>query len=200
MQKKEVLDIIYKVRYTVFWSLYTYGKVVIIVEVQTKKKRIILTIILVSIIAIISAVLIAVIMINHESDSSGSAELSANEVLNKVIDKMNYQNLSPISSQNISNYYELPPDTISDCSMYISSKSESGIELTCFILADDSCEEKVRSTINHYLSTKDATYKELTDKPLKYKTTVELPYIFVAISDDCDNASVSFRNVITGKL
>ena len=163
---------------------------------HTKKRNIFLTIIIVLIIFSTAAVLV-IVTISYQNQSSGSKNnYSADEVLSDVITKMNYQNLSPISTENIRKYYELPDNTVSDSSMYISSSSDISTELACFKLRSDVDENVLDDIINEYLESKTGAYKELTEKNIQPKTSVDYPYVFVVISSDSETAVSVFESII----
>ena len=70
------------------------------------KRNIILTTIVLSIIFISTAVTVILLFSSQRrSMQKNSLTLTVDEVVSRVAKKMNYNNLTPISKQNISRYY-----------------------------------------------------------------------------------------------
>ena len=109
--------------------------------------------------------------------------------------KMNYTNLSPISKENISRYYEIPPDTVMDSAMYISGKSGTEIELACFRLYDNCTTNDMMPTVNSYLDDKGLS-PQSSDQPINAKVSSRPPYLFVAVAQDSETAAKAFETVL----
>ncbi len=170
---------------------------VMTVEKQTTRKNITLTIVIVSIIALIAAALVAASIIVN-TPSTEKEDINADMIVTSVIKKMNYTNLTGISSENIGKYYDIPKGSVSDSAMYISSRTENGTELACFEYTDSADMEKLKKMIAEYTSSKLSNYKKVSDKTLSSRTDISGSYIFVVISDNSDAAVEAFRE-ITGK-
>ncbi len=162
-----------------------------------KPKRIVLTVAIIIAITAVAAILVILTVAQQKADQSGQLNLTAEEVLEGVINKMNYRSLSQISSENISKYYEIPDGTIVDFAMYVSGKADSSTEIACFKLKDKSRQETLITSINNYLASKSNTYKDVADSAIHFDTDVSYPYVFVAVSSDSQNAVSAFEFVIS---
>ena len=168
-----------------------------------KKRNIILTVSLILVIIVISTVLITIVLQeqykNKDSSTTVSADLSADEVVNGVIKKMNYTNLSPISKESISCYYQLPEDAVSDYAMYISGKSGDEVEITCFVLTNEAAEDKVTDSISEHLNTRSsASEQSNTSSSIQPITTIRFPYVFVTVAQDSETAAKAFETIVGG--
>lgn len=167
-----------------------------------RKKNILLTAVLLAVIAIISAILIIISLYMQNSSKNQTIDYSAEYVAQTVIQKMNYQNLTQISSENISKYYDVPKGIVIDSAMYISNLSDSGTEVACFKLndrSDNEDRETLSEIIADYTSSKISNYKDVNDHTLLSKTDIVYPYVFVVISSDPNGAVTAFENVITNE-
>ena len=78
-----------------------------------------MTIIIIALIAIIAGVLVLISLNMQKKITANNVNLSADQIVSSVIKKMNYQNLSPVSKENISKFYDIPEDTVNDYAVYI---------------------------------------------------------------------------------
>lgn len=169
-------------------------------EVQSKRRNIILTVILLLVIAVSTSVIVLIMFSAQQNNkSSKTNNLTTEDIVSQVVKKMNYQNLSQISSENISKYYDIPQDTVTDSAMYISNRADSGIEFACFKLRNENDEEILMSAISDYLNTKNSTYKEVNSKSSQTKIDTVFPYVFVAVSSDSETAVRVFKDIITDR-
>ena len=61
-----------------------------------------MTIIIIALIAIIAGILVLISLNMQKRNTANNVNLSADQIVSNVIKKMNYQNLSPVSKENIS--------------------------------------------------------------------------------------------------
>lgn len=170
-----------------------------------KKRNIVLTVSALLVIAATTAALVFISLNMQASPRSGNTSLSADEVVTGVIKKMNYQNLTPISKENISRYYEIPEDTVCDYAMYISGRTGSETELTCFKLKDGGSEKALMDIINDYLSSKAARSSVVSETTSTQNASAAAatavlkrdPFIFVAVAQDSSSALKAFDNLVT---
>lgn len=162
-----------------------------------KKRNIILTIILLVIIILITFVTVVFVLSLQNNQKTAKNYLTANTVISQVIKKMNYQNLSKISDENISKYYNIPQGIVTDSAMYISSRADSGLELTCFRLNGENSEQALSEAISEYISSKNTENKEGSGQLAKFKTDTVYPYVFVAFASDSEAAASAFEEVIS---
>ena len=170
-----------------------------------KKRNIVLTVSALLVIAATTAALVFISLNMQARPRSGNTSLSADEVVTGVIKKMNYQNLTPISKENISRYYEIPEDTVCDYAMYISGRTGSETELTCFKLKDGGSEKALMDIINDYLSSKAARSSVVSETTSTQNASAAAatavlkrdPFIFVAVAQDSSNALKAFDNLVT---
>lgn len=168
---------------------------------KNQKRNIILTIIIIFFIAVIASVLIFLTMSVYNSKKQQTNEnLSVNYITSSVIEKMGYQNLSEISSENICKYYEIPDGVVLESDMYVSNRPDSFTEIACFKLTDKSKQDELMKSISEYITSKNSTYKGVNEKEYQNinnsKTEVNYPYAFVVISSDSDAAVDAFNSVI----
>ena len=171
---------------------------------QTKKRNVILTVSALLVIVATAAALVVLALSMQTKPKTSNVNLSADDVVTGVIKKMNYQNLTPISKENISRYYEIPDDTVCDYAMYISGRAGSETELTCFKLKGGADEQKLMQNISDYLSFKTPTPAVSGENvsaqtaPLNTSTAVltHHPFIFVAVAQDSSSALKAFDALI----
>lgn len=171
-------------------------------EVMEYKKsgNVLLSIIIVIIITILAAILSAASLMMFAQTENARDNLSAKEIASKIVKDMNYENLSEISEESISKYYEIPENSVSDSAMYVSLRSDSYSEIACFKLKSEEKEDEVSEVIYKYIEAKKNTYKDVNEKAYsivsKSKIKISYPYIFVAITSDSDAAVSSFENLL----
>ena len=166
---------------------------------MNRKKNIFLTVIIISIIIIITSVAVAVMLSRQNSQKNSNSYLTANTIISQVIKKMNYQNLSKISDENISKYYNIPDGIITDSAMYISNRTDSGMELACFRLSDEDNSQSLSDAISEHISSKNIENKEGSGQLAQFKTDTIYPYVFVAVASDSEAASNAFEEIINTK-
>lgn len=168
---------------------------------KQKQNNIALTILIIAIIIIISSILSFITVTLLGTKKTENTEYTSSEVTSMVIKKMNYENLSEISQSNISKYYDIPKNTVKDCSLYISARSDNFTEIACFRLSSQDKEKQLIKVINDYIAEKTKTYKGIGDNAYsiisKSKTDIKYPYVFVAITPDSEAAINTFETIIT---
>ncbi len=164
-----------------------------------KRKNLKLTIIALVLIIATAAVLILISLSMQKKSVKSDLTLSTDQVVTGVIKKMNYTNLSPISTENISRYYEIPLNTVSDSAMYISGKSGTEVELVCFKLLNNEAQKPLARAINEYLEEKVST-SQSTTQPINSKVATHFPYIFVVVAQDSETAVKAFETVLSDSL
>ncbi len=164
-----------------------------------KKRNIFLTAILLSIIAAVTAVIVIAVLAEQNTQKNARSYLATNTIVSQVIKKMNYQNLSKISDENISKYYNIPNGIITDSSVYISNRTDSGMELACFRLSSEDCAPILSDSISEHISSKNNENKEGSGQLAKFKTDTVYPYVFVAVASDSEAAANAFRETVNEK-
>ena len=170
---------------------------------KNKQRNIILSVIIILIIAITAAILCMITLssANLFNKNKTKKDLSAGYIASSVVAKMNYQNLSEITADNISKYYEIPDGVIEDASMYVSSRPESCIEVACFKLTDGNKEDELMKSVSDYINSKMNTYKGVSDKEYQNisnnKTKTHYPYVIVVIASDSDVAISAFDSIVS---
>ena len=168
---------------------------------KRKQNNIVLTIIIIVLIVIISVVLsFAVIITLFNNSEKEKKEYTASEITSTVVKKMKYENLSEISSSNISKYYDIPEGTVDDCSMYISTRSDNFTEIACFRLTSEDKQEQLIEVINDYIGEKAITYNNVGDNAYSTvtasKTDIKYPYVFVAVTPDSEAAINALESIV----
>ncbi len=176
-------------------------------KTPSRKKKLLLTAIVLSVIFLAAAILIVISLSFQHKSPKETPNLSADAVVAGVVKKMNYTNLTPISKENISRYYEIPKDDVVDYAMSISGKSGTEIEITCFRFRDGASDQALMKAINEYLSEKTASSRSSSLSSSQNSTPAgqsavasQYPYVFVAVAPDCDTAVKSFRTVLNDSL
>ncbi len=162
-----------------------------------KKRNLILTISIILAILLIAGISILILLPSQSKSRKTPVDMTADEVVTSVIKKMKYTNLSPISRENISRYYEIPDDTLSDYAMYISGSSGSEIEITCFVLSHEEDTDVMMKSVKQYLSSrnKNASEQNTSIAVVPYSTSTNFPYLFVAVAPDSDAAVSAFETL-----
>lgn len=166
---------------------------------EKKNRNITVTVIVLVLIVAVSAVLILISLSMQKKSPKNTLTLTTDQIVTSVIKKMNYTNLSPISAENISRYYEIPSNTVSDSAMYISGKSGTEIELACFRLQNDSTQTPLLQAVNAYLDEK-GSLTPSSAQTANAKVATHLPYIFVAVAQDSETAAKAFEAVLNDSL
>ncbi len=161
-----------------------------------KKRNIILTVVLVTGIIAVTVAAVILMSLMQRQEKSAKSYLAANTVVSEVVKKMNYQNLSKISDENVSKYYNIPQGVVTDTAVYLSNRADIGIELACFRLSSEESEEALYSAVSEYLSSKNTANKEGSGQLSKAKTDTVYPYVFVAVASDSDTAVSAFREIV----
>lgn len=173
-----------------------------ITDSELKKNNIRLTIIVVTSIAVIAAILSFFILLSLKDNSgSNKADYTAHEITQEIITKMNYDNLSEISTENISKYYEIPDGVIFDSSMYISSRTDNFTELACFTLRSEDKKDILLNVIDDYINEKSTTYQNVNDKAFaainNSRVFDHYPYVLVSVSSDNDAVENTFEQMFS---
>ena len=157
------------------------------------------TVIIVVAILLIAASLSVSLLNNFQDVSDKTENYSTSRIVTTVIDKMNYENLSKISKDNISKYYEIPDGTVTDSTLYISARSDNFTEIACFRLKSQDKEKMLMNVINNYITEKTNTYQNVNDKAYETvsasKIEVHYPYVFVAVASDSETAVNEFNEL-----
>lgn len=165
------------------------------------KRNIILTFVVLAVIVVITTITVLILLNNQRKTiQENDIRLTADEVVARVIKKMNYNNLTPISKQNISRYYEIPEGTVTDYAMYISGRSGSEVEIACFKLKDEDSRSNLTAAINNYLSDKSSTDTSGSSTQTASSVVVRYPYVLVIVAQDCDSAAKSFETILSESL
>ena len=166
---------------------------------MNKKQNILLTAVVLAFIALSTSVIVSIVLAQQNSQTNSKSYLTANTSVSQVIKKMNYQNLSKISDENISKYYNIPDGTVTDSAMYISNRTDSGMELACFRLSSEDNTPVLSDAISEHISSKNSENKEGSGQLAKFKTDTVYPYVFVAVATDSEAAANAFKEIITQK-
>lgn len=170
----------------------------------TKKLITLVLILLIAVVAIIGCAY-AVTKINASqsfSDPSSTVntpDMSAAEVNKQVIDKMGYTGISELNSGDISSHIDIPEDSVTQASVYISDDSSSAMEIACFKLADPDNDKEIRAAILDHIAVK---VKGFQDSPKEseyiknYVTATTNGYVFLVISENADVAAKAFEDTV----
>ncbi|MBQ9461826.1 MAG: DUF4358 domain-containing protein [Clostridia bacterium] len=165
------------------------------------KRNIILTFVVLAVIFAVTAVTVLILLgTQRKSDHDNDIRLTADEVASRVIKKMNYNNLTQISKQNINRYYEIPEGTVTDYAMYISGRSGSEVEIACFRLKNEDSRSALTAAINSYLNEKSPADVSGSSTQAASTVAVHYPYVLVVVAQDCDTAAKAFETILNDSL
>ena len=169
---------------------------------KLKNSNIALTVVILTAIVIIAGILSAMLLMMY-GNTDGKKKFTASYLASEVVKRMNYENMSEISKDNIQKYYDIPDELVEDKSMFVSGRSDSFTELACFKLSDKKNEPLLLEIINAYLKDKTEFIKNASENSdpnvSKGKTYCSYPYVFVIISSDCDSAINTFSALLDVK-
>lgn len=169
------------------------------------KKLITLALILLITVAAIIGCVYAVTKINASqsysdpTSSSNTLDISAAEVNKQVIEKMGYTGISELNSGDISSHIDIPENSVTQASIYISDVSSSAMEIACFKLADPNNDEEILVAISDHIAVK---LKGFQDSPKEseyiknYVTVTTNGYVFLAITENADIAAKAFEDIV----
>ena len=166
---------------------------------MNQKQNIMLTVVILAVIALLTSVTVILVLAQQNIQKNSNSYLPTNTIVSRVIKKMNYQNLSKISDENISKYYNIPDGVITDSSMYISNRTDSGMELACFRLSNEENAPALSDAISERISSKNSENKEGSNQLAQFKTDTVYPYVFVAVASDSEAAANAFEEIINEK-
>ena len=166
---------------------------------MNQKQNIMLTVVILAVIALLTSVTVILVLAQQNIQKNSNSYLPTNTIVSRVIKKMNYQNLSKISDENISKYYNIPDGVIIDSSMYISNRTDSGMELACFRLSNEENAPALSDAISERISSKNSENKEGSNQLAQFKTDTVYPYVFVAVASDSEAAANAFEEIINEK-
>lgn len=170
----------------------------------TKKLITLVLILLIAVVAIIGCVY-AVTKINathsfsDPSSTVNTPNISAAEVNKQVIDKMGYTGISELNSGDISSHIDIPEESVTQASIYISDVSSSAMEIACFKLADPNNDKEILSAISDHIAIR---LKGFQDSPKEseyiknYVTITTNGYVFLAITENADIAAKVFEDIV----
>lgn len=162
-----------------------------------------LILLIVSVAVIVIIVLINMGFGNLPKESNTDLSLSTDVVVDNIINDLDYSGVSQVNADNISKYYDLDEDLISEATIYISDSADSCFEISCFKLKDDEEYSKLESIIKKHLNSQTANLKKLNPKENQKldDTKIEYcdPYVLVVVADNSNSAVASFKSIVTGK-
>lgn len=137
-----------------------------------------------------------------QDGSSGvgnTTELSVAEINKQVIKKMDYKGISELASGDISSHIDIPEDSVTQASIYISDSSTSATEIACFKLTDPNNEEELLSAISDHIAVKQQGFQD-SPKESEYIENYVLVtsngYVFLAVSENADLAGKAFEDIV----
>ena len=170
----------------------------------TKKFLTFILIMLVAIAAIIGCVYV-VSTIDPDKGTGGSSnvgntvELSAAEINRQVINKMDYKGISELASGDISSHFDIPENSVTQASIYISDSSSSATEIACFKLADPNNANELSEAISNHIAIRQKGFKDSPKESEYIKNYVLVTsngYTFLAISENADLAAKTFEDIV----
>lgn len=172
------------------------------------KRKVIISVSLILLIVVVSVIIIAVLI--HmgfgnlpESKKKADTSISTDSIVDNIISELDYSGISRVSSDNISRYYDLDEDLISEATVYISDSADSCFEVSCFKLNEGADYSKIEAKIKSHINSQSTTLQKLNPKESQKlgDTRIEYcdPYVLVVVADNSESAVTSFKNLITGK-
>lgn len=170
----------------------------------TKKFITFILIMLIAIATIIGCVYVVSTINTGNGNGNGSnvgntVELSAAEINKQVINKMDYTGISELASGDISSHFDIPENSVTQASIYISDSSTSATELACFKLADPNNEKELSEAISNHIAIRQKGFKDSPKESEYIKNYVLVTsngYTFLAISENADLAAKTFEDIV----
>lgn len=171
----------------------------------TKKLVTFVLIMLIAIVAIIGCVYVVMKMNVSQgnpnvSSAVNTVELSAAEINRKVIEKMEYKGISELASGDISSHIDIPEDSVTQASIYISDSSASATEIACFKLVDPNGDNTdLMLAISDHISAKQKGFQDSPKESEYIKNYVLITsngYVFLAISENSELAGKTFEDIV----
>lgn len=170
----------------------------------TKRLITFILIMLIAIVAIIGCALVISRMNTGNdygtgSDTSNVTELSAAEINKQVIKKMDYKGISELASGDISSHIDIPENSVTQASIYISDSSASATEIACFKLTDPDNEDELLSAISDHIAVKQKGFQDSPKESEYIKNYVLVTsngYVFLAIAENADLAGKTFEDIV----
>lgn len=170
----------------------------------TKKFVTFILIMLIAIAAIIGCVYVVSTIDSGKGNGGGSnvgntVELSAAEINKQVINKMDYKGISELASGDISSHFDIPENSVTQASIYISDSSASATEIACFKLADPNNETELSEAISNHIAIRQKGFKDSPKESEYIKNYVLVTsngYTFLAISENADLAAKTFEDIV----
>lgn len=172
---------------------------------STRKFITFVVIALVAIAAIVGSVYVIMQVRDRNGNGGTSSELveiSASQLNKELIEKMGYSGITEINSGEISGHFDIPEESVTQVSIYISDSSSSATEIACFKLKDKSHKEKIDEAINRHIAVKLKGFAESPkeiEKIKNYTAVSSDDYVFMAISENSDVAGDTFLDIIENK-
>ncbi len=171
----------------------------------TRKFITFVVIALVAIAAIVGSVYV-IMQVGSKNGNGGSSsellEISVSQLNKELIEKMGYSGITEVDSGEISGHFDIPEESVTQVSIYISDSSSSATEIACFKLRDKSQKEKLVEAINKHIAVKLKGFAESPkeiEKIKNYTTVSSGDYVFMAISENSDVAGDTFSDIIENK-
>lgn len=174
--------------------------------VVTKKKTLI-SIILILIILSVTSITISVLLnmgfgMTAYSENS-TVDLSTDVIVDNIIEEFDYTDISRIDSDRLSKYYDLDNALIAEATVYVSNNSDSGFEISCFKLNDDSDYAKLETIIKDHLNSTNSHLQKLNPKESQKLVNSRIehcaPYVLVVVADNSNSVVTTFRNFVLGE-
>ncbi|MEE1125480.1 MAG: DUF4358 domain-containing protein [Acutalibacteraceae bacterium] len=167
----------------------------------TKKLITFILIMLIAIAAIIGCVYVVSTINAGKGNGNGgnTVELSAAEINKQVINKMDYTGISELASGDISSHFDIPENSVTQASIYISDSSTSATEIACFKLADPNNEKELTEAISNHIAIRQKGFKDSPKESEYIKNYVLVTsngYTFLAISENADLAAKTFQDIV----
>ncbi len=175
------------------------------VKDPARKNNIRLTIIVVTAIAAATALICVIILLFFKfGNDKEDIDYTTKDIADQIISRMNYDNLSEITGDNISKYYEIPDGVVSDSTMYISTRTDNFTEFACFKLTSEDKEDTLRKVIEDYIDEKAATYQNINEKAYnavhESQIFTHYPYVLISVSSDNNTVKSAFDSMFTDKV
>lgn len=172
------------------------------------RKKVIVSVSLILLIVAVAVIVIAVLIHMgfgklHIGKEKTDSSISTDSIVDTIINELDYSGISRVSSDNISRYYDLDEELISEATVYISDSADSCFEVSCFKLNTEDDYSKVESKIKSHINSQSSNLQRFNPKESQKlgDTRIEYcdPYVLVVVADNSESAVTSFKNLITGK-
>lgn len=121
------------------------------------------------------------------------------QITARILEQMGYQDYLEVEAPQLSRHYDIPPEVISDFSLYINRSGENPSELACFLLREESDYTALQAAVSNHMKAKAAAYQTLNPAQYeiiqKYTIKQNGKYVLVSVGNNAESDIKIFNNM-----